>query len=583
MLTIKNQAVAIRLCFLTICSALLFIGCTPAGPRALLDGEKAIAAGQYKRAVSKLQRAARLIPENPQVWNHLGLALHLYGDDTEALDAYDKALTLNPELAPARYNLGCLQLERGDNEAAAIQLASYTQLTPEDPRGWLRRGTAELRAGQFDAAEQSFRQGLQLQNALYQAYNGLGLVWSQRQRYPEAYHAFGNALEINPDYGPALLNRAILADRYFQNKEVGLELYRRYLKLRPLPANTGRVAQAVQRLDAELNPPEPEPEPEVAVAPVAVSATPSETVRAESPPAKPEESTEKPAETASVASSKPPTTTQPPPEPEQKKEQEATAEPVVAESESVETIAEPEKPLTKPASPSKQTPVVPTVASKPAPSREAPKQPTPTPQKPVAQPEKKKRVGYASAPDVARRATTGRSDFPRYRYLAEPPASGGDWIEAQRLIAEGFRAQQRNRLKEAVQDYLAAIEANPSSFDAHYNLGIALNATKQGNEALKAYEMALAIEPESLKARYNFALTLQDSGYYLDAVDEFDILAQSYPLDARIHLNLGNLCAQQLKDANRARQHYLKVLEINPVHPQATPIRYWLQANPAGR
>jgi len=30
----------------------------------------------------------------------------------------------------------------------------------------------------------------------------------------------------------------------------------------------------------------------------------------------------------------------------------------------------------------------------------------------------------------------------------------------------------------------------------------------------------------------------------------------------------------------KARQHYLKVLEVEPRHPQAGAIRYWLAANP---
>jgi Flp pilus assembly protein TadD len=43
---------------------------------------------------------------------------------------------------------------------------------------------------------------------------------------------------------------------------------------------------------------------------------------------------------------------------------------------------------------------------------------------------------------------------------------------------------------------------------------------------------------------------------------------------------LGNLYAEQLRDIPRARQHYNKVLQLDPRNPQAQSIRYWLVANP---
>jgi hypothetical protein len=52
------------------------------------------------------------------------------------------------------------------------------------------------------------------------------------------------------------------------------------------------------------------------------------------------------------------------------------------------------------------------------------------------------------------------------------------------------------------------------------------------------------------------------------------------PNDARGHLALGNLYAQQLHQPAKARDHYLRVLETDPRNPQAEAIRRWLSANP---
>jgi tetratricopeptide (TPR) repeat protein len=142
------------------------------------------------------------------------------------------------------------------------------------------------------------------------------------------------------------------------------------------------------------------------------------------------------------------------------------------------------------------------------------------------------------------------------------------------------QAQEARRLPEAVQAYHLAAQLDPSLFEAHYNLGLVL--TQSGNlpAALAAYEDALAIQPRSLDARYNFALVLKQANYITDAGVEFERVVAIYPNETRVHLALGYLYAQQFHQPAKARQHYLKVLEVEPHHPQANEIRYWLVANP---
>src|SRR5439155_6573129 len=57
----------------------LLSGCTPPGPRALLEGKRLIEQGKYSKAVEKLKSATSLIATNGQAWNYLGLACHYAG------------------------------------------------------------------------------------------------------------------------------------------------------------------------------------------------------------------------------------------------------------------------------------------------------------------------------------------------------------------------------------------------------------------------------------------------------------------------------------------------------------------------
>ena len=78
----------------------------------------------------------------------------------------------------------------------------------------------------------------------------------------------------------------------------------------------------------------------------------------------------------------------------------------------------------------------------------------------------------------------------------------------------------------------------------------------------------------------NFALVLKQSNHLTDCAHQLEQLLASHPKEARAHLALANLYAQQLNQPAKARPHYLKVLELNPGNPQASAIQFWLAANP---
>ena len=100
------------------------------------------------------------------------------------------------------------------------------------------------------------------------------------------------------------------------------------------------------------------------------------------------------------------------------------------------------------------------------------------------------------------------------------------------------------------------------------------------SQCLLAYEYALAINPVSMKARFNFAVALQKAHYPSDAANELEKMLAHNPSEARAHFALANLYSQQLGEPAKAREHYLRLLELEPQHPQATAVRYWLEANP---
>lgn len=76
---------------------------------------------------------------------------------------------------------------------------------------------------------------------------------------------------------------------------------------------------------------------------------------------------------------------------------------------------------------------------------------------------------------------------------------------ADRLIAQGSRAENEGRLSEACALYGDAVKAAPGYAKAHVNLGVGLEAAGDADGAVRSYEAALAVDAGDAYANYNLA------------------------------------------------------------------------------
>ena len=200
---------------------------------------------------SSSKRPRRCWPTNAQAWNYLGVACQRAGQPDDAATAYQRALTLDRDLVEAHYNLGSLWLEQNKPADARRRNSPPTRCgAATTPEGWLKLGSAQLRASDFLAAEKSFSTALYLNTNNAEALNGLGLARVQRGRPREAAQFFAAAVQYHPDYAPAILNLATVAQQDLHDNKLALEYYRAYLALTPRPANWDAVNELANNLEA---------------------------------------------------------------------------------------------------------------------------------------------------------------------------------------------------------------------------------------------------------------------------------------------------------------------------------------------
>ena len=102
---------------------------TPPAPRLTGSpydrGRNEVNMGNWERAAELFRQAVQADPKRHQAYNMLGYALRKLNKPKEALEAYNRALALKPDYAPALEYRGVAHLALKDRKAA---LADYQAL-----------------------------------------------------------------------------------------------------------------------------------------------------------------------------------------------------------------------------------------------------------------------------------------------------------------------------------------------------------------------------------------------------------------------------------------------------------------------
>jgi tetratricopeptide (TPR) repeat protein len=175
--------------------------------------------------------------------------------------------------------------------------------------------------------------------------------------------------------------------------------------------------------------------------------------------------------------------------------------------------------------------------------------------------------------------TAAANDEPansRYVYPLPITPIPGNRDDAKRFFQEGVKSQHEGRLEDAQGYYSKALDIDSTYFQAALSLGLVSIDAKDYATALTSLDRALKLQSDSADARYAFAWVLQKKNYFYDAADELEKLLSQHPEQARAHLLLGNLYAQRLNKPRLAREHYMRVLTLDPQNSQVPTIRNWL-------
>lgn len=214
--------------------------------------------GDYAKAEQSYGRAAAIEPQNFDAQYYHGLMLHLLDRVTEAIQAYLRALAvkpddfdanlnlstayyqldenvqaltygrraveLNPRDGPARFNLGAIHAAMNDHAAAVKEYQQAAELMELNPPLLLNLAESLGRLQRYEEMRNTLEQLVRTAPSA-EAHERLGFAQFRLGQYDPALYdsaleSFQNALELDPDYYPALngigvsyLNRWVWSDQ----------------------------------------------------------------------------------------------------------------------------------------------------------------------------------------------------------------------------------------------------------------------------------------------------------------------------------------------------------------------------------
>ena len=212
--------------------------------------------GAPDRALEELREVLALEPENPEAISVMGAAYSSAGQFGLARLAYQRALELDPARATVAVALADLQYRQLDPDGARATLKHAADASPRNPVPWLALGRMEEEEGNADAAEESYRHALAVDDTA-ETNVRLAQFLSRNSRIGEAEKILKHADALQPWLPTALPDFEFQSGRAYRAAQVySAALQPGHLPAAPGAAGAQRAVIAAREIEADLAAPD---------------------------------------------------------------------------------------------------------------------------------------------------------------------------------------------------------------------------------------------------------------------------------------------------------------------------------------
>jgi len=169
--------------------------------------------GDLDKAVDNCLLSIRYKPDNPQAYNSLGnicIVTDQGSNKKSCHQLFRKALSLDPNLENARYNLGIHFLNQNQIDDAIFQFEKIVEINPSNEKTFFILGLMYAKANRPKQAMKNLLTTISIDPEHAKAHNNIGIILEQSGDINSALSHYETAVRINPEYAQAQNNLGLI-------------------------------------------------------------------------------------------------------------------------------------------------------------------------------------------------------------------------------------------------------------------------------------------------------------------------------------------------------------------------------------
>lgn len=139
---------------------------------------------------------------------------------------------------------------------------------------------------------------------------------------------------------------------------------------------------------------------------------------------------------------------------------------------------------------------------------------------------------------------------------------------AKAYFMKGMNYKDMGDTAKAISSMQTAVEQDQQYYHAYMQLGL-LCAAQENSLAVQYYKNAIQIQPQSKEAWYDLGKFYQDIGDWKNALEAYTTLLRIDDRNQYAHYNMGVIHLIHLKKYDVAINHFTNAIQINPKYVQA--------------
>ena len=201
-------------------------------PRRSSPGQGLPGQGRRRQGAGHFQDGHRPVPQDPAGYYYLGLGYRAQKQEGQALQAFEKALSLNPNLIDALSQVVGMYMSKKEPAKALARVRTQLHAAPQDPLLYNLLGGISLAQHNHTEAESALKKAIALNENVLVSYFNLAGLYAKNKAYAQAVQQYETVRKTQPNLLPPSMLLGTLHDLQHKPQQA-IAYYEKALTLNP--------------------------------------------------------------------------------------------------------------------------------------------------------------------------------------------------------------------------------------------------------------------------------------------------------------------------------------------------------------